>query len=64
VNLNVISWLGVWFVKREMYEQSIRVFRARVSGAARGSEVAPHGHVVLPTSWGLLQGLGIVHAGL
>jgi intraflagellar transport protein 88 len=21
VNLNVISWLGVWYVKREMYDQ-------------------------------------------
>ena len=21
VNLNVISWLGVWYVKRELYEQ-------------------------------------------
>lgn len=23
VNLNVTSWLGVWYVKREMYEQAI-----------------------------------------
>ena len=26
VNLNVISWLGVWFVKRELYEQAIEYF--------------------------------------
>jgi len=26
VNLNVISWLGVWYVKREMYEQAIDYF--------------------------------------
>jgi len=26
VNLNVISWLGVWYVKREMYEQAIEYF--------------------------------------
>lgn len=26
VNLNVISWLGVWYVKREMYEQAIEFF--------------------------------------
>jgi intraflagellar transport protein 88 len=26
VNLNVISWLGVWYVKREMYEQAIDFF--------------------------------------
>lgn len=26
VNLNVISWLGVWYVKREMYEQAISYF--------------------------------------
>lgn len=26
VNLNVISWLGVWYVKREMYEQAIGYF--------------------------------------
>ena len=25
-NLNVISWLGVWYVKREMYEQAIDYF--------------------------------------
>lgn len=25
-NLNVISWLGVWYVKREMYEQAIEYF--------------------------------------
>lgn len=27
VNLNVISWLGVWYVKREMYEQAIEYFQ-------------------------------------
>jgi intraflagellar transport protein 88 len=27
VNLNVISWLGVWYVKREMYEQAIDYFQ-------------------------------------
>lgn len=27
VNLNVISWLGVWYVKREMYEQAIEYFK-------------------------------------
>jgi intraflagellar transport protein 88 len=27
VNLNVTSWLGVWYVKREMYEQAIEYFR-------------------------------------
>eukprot|EP01031_Cornospumella_fuschlensis_P030084 gene30084-36335_t len=26
VNLQVISWLGVWYVKREMYEQAISYF--------------------------------------
>ena len=26
VNLNVISWLGVWYVKREMYEEAIKYF--------------------------------------
>ena len=26
VNLAVISWLGVWYVKREMYEQAIEYF--------------------------------------
>lgn len=26
VNLNVISWLGVWYVKREMYEEAIDYF--------------------------------------
>lgn len=26
VNLNVTSWLGVWYVKREMYEQAIEYF--------------------------------------
>jgi intraflagellar transport protein 88 len=26
INLNVISWLGVWYVKREMYEQAIEYF--------------------------------------
>lgn len=26
VNLAVISWLGVWYVKREMYEQAIEFF--------------------------------------
>lgn len=26
VNLDVISWLGVWFVKSEMYEQAIKFF--------------------------------------
>jgi intraflagellar transport protein 88 len=26
VNLNVISWLGVWYVKREEYEQAIEYF--------------------------------------
>jgi len=26
VNLNVISWLGVWYVKREMLEQAIEYF--------------------------------------
>lgn len=26
VNLNVISWLGVWYVKREMYDQAIEYF--------------------------------------
>ena len=26
MNLNVISWLGVWYVKREMYEQAIEFF--------------------------------------
>lgn len=26
VNLSVISWLGVWYVKREMYEQAIEYF--------------------------------------
>jgi len=26
VNLTVISWLGVWYVKREMYEQAIEFF--------------------------------------
>ena len=26
VNLNVISWLGVWYVKREMYDQAIEFF--------------------------------------
>eukprot|EP01035_Chromulina_nebulosa_P017104 gene17104-22618_t len=26
VNLNDISWLGVWYVKREMYEQAIEYF--------------------------------------
>jgi len=26
VNLNVISWLGVWYVKREMYERAIEYF--------------------------------------
>ena len=26
VSLNVISWLGVWYVKREMYEQAIEFF--------------------------------------
>lgn len=26
VNLNEISWLGVWYVKREMYEQAIEFF--------------------------------------
>jgi intraflagellar transport protein 88 len=27
VNLNVTSWLGVWYVKREMYEQAIEYFQ-------------------------------------
>jgi intraflagellar transport protein 88 len=27
VNLNVTSWLGVWYVKREMYEQAIEFFQ-------------------------------------
>lgn len=27
VNLNVTSWLGVWYVKREMYEQAIEYFK-------------------------------------
>lgn len=27
VNLNVISWLGVWYVKREMYDQAIEYFK-------------------------------------
>lgn len=27
VNLNVISWLGVWYVKREMYEEAISYFQ-------------------------------------
>lgn len=26
VNLNVISWLGVWYVKKEMYQQAIEYF--------------------------------------
>jgi intraflagellar transport protein 88 len=26
VNLNVTSWLGVWYVKREMYEEAIKFF--------------------------------------
>ncbi len=26
VNLNVTSWLGVWYVKREMYDQAIEYF--------------------------------------
>ena len=34
VNLNVISWLGVWYVKREMYEQAIEYFE-------RASQVQP-----------------------
>jgi intraflagellar transport protein 88 len=28
VNLAVISWLGVWYVKREMYEQAIEYFNS------------------------------------
>jgi len=35
VNLNVISWLGVWYVKREMYEQAIEYFE-------RASAVQPN----------------------
>lgn len=31
VNLNVISWLGVWYVKREMYEQAIEYFQQAAS---------------------------------
>ena len=27
VNLNITSWLGVWYVKREMYEQAIEYFQ-------------------------------------
>ena len=27
VNVNVISWLGIWYVKREMYEQAIEYFQ-------------------------------------
>lgn len=34
VNLNVISWLGVWYVKREMYEQAIDYF-------SRAAQVQP-----------------------
>jgi intraflagellar transport protein 88 len=37
VNLNVISWLGVWYVKREMYEQAIEYFER--AAAVQPSEV-------------------------
>ncbi|GMH74663.1 hypothetical protein TL16_g06523, partial [Triparma laevis f. inornata] len=35
VNLDVISWLGVWFVKHEMYEKSIHYFE-------RASQIQPN----------------------
>ena len=35
VNLDVISWLGVWFVKHEMYEKSIQYFE-------RASQIQPN----------------------
>ena len=34
VNLDVISWLGVWFVKSEMYEKAIHFFQ-------RAAEIQP-----------------------
>jgi intraflagellar transport protein 88 len=34
VNLEVISWLGVWFVKSELYEKAIEFFE-------RASEIQP-----------------------
>lgn len=37
VNLNVISWLGVWYVKREMYEQAIGFFQQ--AAAVQPSEI-------------------------
>ena len=34
VNLEVISWLGVWYVKSEMYERAIQYFE-------RAAEIQP-----------------------
>jgi intraflagellar transport protein 88 len=34
VNLDVISWLGVWYVKSELYEKAIEFFE-------RASEIQP-----------------------
>ena len=35
VNLDVISWLGVWYVKSELYEKAIEFFE-------RASEIQPN----------------------
>lgn len=35
VNLEVISWLGIWFVKSELYEKAIQFFE-------RASEIQPN----------------------
>jgi intraflagellar transport protein 88 len=41
VNLNVISWLGVWYVKREMYEQAIEYFDRAAQVNAEPSHAFP-----------------------
>jgi intraflagellar transport protein 88 len=35
VNMEVISWLGVWYVKSDLYEEAIQFFQ-------RASEIEPH----------------------
>ena len=56
VNLDVISWLGVWYVKSELYEKAIEFFRAGIADSAPRSQVEAHGHVVLPENGKLPEG--------
>lgn len=39
VNLDVISWLGVWYVKSELYEKAIHYFET--AAQIQPTEVSP-----------------------